>query len=253
MSFQKEKPLVISHHKGWVKISHWIVTLSFLFLLISGIEILMVNPRLYWGDVGNELTPPFLEFSFSPNYQKATWENKVPISYSANAPISATRNFDDMFNQNSWGRSLHFLAAWFLVGAGLIYLMLGILSGHFRHHIWPRRKELFSNKFWQDVKNHLRMQIPAATSGPKYGVLQKLAYLSVIFIMMPIMVMTGLTMSPAITAAYPFLLDLFGGYQSARTIHFFISVALELFLFVHLVMIIKSGFLQQIRYMTYGK
>ncbi len=241
-------------HRSWVKACHWIVSLSFLVLVFSGFEILMVHPRLYWGEVGNELTHAILEFPISRNYQRDSWEKSVPFFETKGSPVSAARTFDEeMFNENSWGRSLHFFAAWFLVAAGLVYLLIGIVSGHFIHHIWPKRKELFSHLFWQDLMDHLRMRIPPASGGPQYGLLQKLAYMVVLFVALPLIVITGLSMSPAITAAYPFLLKIFGGFQSTRTIHFFTSVALELFLFVHLMMIIKSGFKQQIRYMTYGK
>lgn len=97
------------------------------------------------------------------------------------------------------------------------------------------------------------MRIPAATGGPGYGLLQKCAYAAVVFLALPLMVVTGLTMAPAITATFPFLLDLFGGYQSARTIHFFSFVALILFLFVHVLMVVKSGFRRQMRGMTVGQ
>ena len=102
------------------------------------------------------------------------------------------------------------------------------------------------------MKEHARLRIRAATGGPQYGLLQKCAYCSVVFLALPLIVITGLTMSPAITAAYPFLLRLFGGYQSARTIHFFAFVALVLFLFGHVGMVILSGFKRQMRGMTFG-
>ena len=146
-----------------------------------------------------------------------------------------------------------FLAAWLLVTTGMLYFLMGIVSGHFKNNIRPKIKELSLRVIWQDMFNHLRMQIPLATGGPQYGILQKLSYTIIIFIVFPLAIITGLTMSPAITATYPFLLDVFGGYQSARTIHFFTSVTLELFLSVHLLMIILSGLRQQIRYMTIGK
>jgi thiosulfate reductase cytochrome b subunit len=100
---------------------------------------------------------------------------------------------------------------------------------------------------------HLRMQIPPAAYGPQYGLLQKCAYLVVIFFLLPLIALTGLAMSPAITAAFPFLLKLFYGFQSARTIHFFAAIALELFLVIHILMVILSGFKRQIRAMTFGK
>lgn len=241
-----------SQHKRWVKISHWVIALSLFLLLITGFEMTMVHPRFYWGEVGNDLTPALFELPISRNYEHGGWEESVPFFEEAGSPVSASRTFD-IFNQNGWGRSLHFLGGWFLVMTGLVYLFFGIFTGHFRRNLFPLKKELSLNLIMKDVISHLRMQIPAATNGPDYGLLQKSTYLVVIFFLMPLMVMTGLTMSPAITAAYPFLLKIFFGAQSARTIHFIASAALVLFLIAHLVMVIKSGFKKQIRGMTIGK
>ena len=117
----------------------------------------------------------------------------------------------------------------------------GVITGHFRRHIVPRLSELVPKIFWQDVREHLRLRIRAATGGPHYGVIQKSAYFAVVFVAFPLVVTTGLAMSPAITAGYPILLRIFGGYQSARTIHFFAFVALMLFLLVHVLMIVRWG------------
>ena len=243
-----------NQHKRWLKASHWIVTLAFLLLFFSGIEILMVHPRLYWGEVGNELTPALLELPISRNHHREEWEEKVPFYSTKDSPVSAGRKFDElMFNQNGWGRSLHFLAAWLLVLTGVIYLLMGVFSGHFRYYIWPKLQELTLHHFWIDLKDHFQMKIAPASGGPYYGLLQKLAYSTIIFIALPLAVVTGFTMSPAITAAYPVLLKIFGGFQSSRTIHFFTSIALESFLLIHLMMIVMSGFKKQIQYMTLGK
>ncbi len=221
-------------------------------LAFSGFEILMVHPRLYWGKAGNDLTPALLELPISRNYKHGGYDKPVPLTESASGPVSANRTYD-IFNENGWGRSLHFLAAWFLVLPGLLYLLLGLLSGHFRSHIWPRVRELAPRPVWRELVAHLRLRIPAASGGPRYGLLQKCAYSLVIFVAAPLMVATGLTMSPAVTAAFPFLLDFFGGIQSARTIHFFTSAVLLLFVIVHVVMVVRSGFRRQIRAMTLGR
>lgn len=239
-------------HKRWVKGSHWIITLSFFVLVFTGVEMIMVHPRFYWGEAGNDLTPALFELPIGPNYKHDGWEKSVPFSDAANAPVSALRTFE-IFNQNGWGRSLHFLAAWFLLIPGLIYLIVGIVTGYFRKHLWPRANEFSLLLFWNDIINHIRMKIPAATNGPHYGLLQKCSYIMVIFFLMPVIAMTGMAMSPRISAAYPFLLKVFFGAQSARTIHLFASVALVLFLVVHVVMVIRSGFKQQMRAMTIGK
>jgi thiosulfate reductase cytochrome b subunit len=242
----------VGRHSLWVRISHWIVTASVLVLAFSGIEILMVHPRLYWGHAGNDLTPALLELPISRNYKHGGWEKPVRFFADASGPVSASRTYD-IFNQNGWGRSLHFLAAWCLVLPGAVYLLAGIFGGHFRSHIWPRAGELMPRLLWREAMDHLRLHVRPATGGPDYGLLQKCAYSFVLFLAAPLMVMTGLAMSPAVTAAFPFLLWIFGGFQSARTIHFFTFAALLLFLVVHVVMVIKSGLRRQIRAMTVGE
>ena len=226
--------------------------MSVLTLAFTGFEILMVHPRLYWGNAGNDLTPALFELPISRNYKHGGWDKPTPISQDAAGPVSANRTYD-IFNQNGWGRSLHFLAAWFLVLPGVVYLLAGMVGGHFRRHIWPRLRELSPHLVWRDMVAHLRWRIPPARGGPQYGLLQKCAYSFVIFVAAPLMVVTGLTMSPAVTSAAPILLRLFGGFQSARTIHFFTSAVLVLFLIVHVVMVVKSGFRRQIRAMTVGE
>src|SRR5688572_7662129 len=228
-------------HKGWVKLSHWIVTLSFLALLISGFVILMCHPRLYWGEVGNDLTPALIELPVSRNHQHGGWNKGEPFFKAAGSPISASRTYE-IYNQNGWGRSLHFLAAWILTLTGLTYVCAAILGGHVRKHLWPAAHEFTRQLVWRDLVSHMRMNTILAGKGPQYGVLQKMTYLLVIFFLLPLTIMTGLAMSPAITAAYPFLTKMFFGAQSARTIHFFASVALVLFLVVHIIMVIRSGF-----------
>lgn len=249
---EREQTRAVQPHARWVRISHWILAASLLTLAFSGFVILMAHPRLYWGEVGNDLTPALLELPISRNYQHGGWDQAAPFFPGAAGPITASRTYE-IFNQNGWGRSLHFLAAWWLVLPGVVYLVTGMFGGHFRAHIWPRANELAPGTVWREVMDHVRLQIPPAAGGPRYGPLQKASYSLVVFVAAPLMGLTGLAMSPAVTAAFPFLLGLFGGYQSARTIHFFTFAALVLFVFVHVVMVVKSGFRRQIRAMTVGE
>jgi thiosulfate reductase cytochrome b subunit len=129
----------------------------------------------------------------------------------------------------------------------------GIFSGHFRRDLLPRSGELTVRRWREDLAAHLRLRTPPARGGPPYGLLQKCTYSAVVFLGLPLMVLTGWAMSPAMNAAYPFLSGIFGGTQSARTIHFCVFVALILFLLIHLVMVSLSGFRRQMRAMTMGK
>lgn len=239
-------------HARWVRISHWVITLSVAVLAFTGVEILMVHPRLYWGEVGNDLTPPLLELPISRNHQHGGWSTPAPFFAGDASPVSASRTYD-IFNQNGWGRSLHFLAGWFLVVTGAIYLMAGVAVGHFGRHLLPQASQRSWAQFSREVRDHLQMRIPPATGGPDYGLLQRLSYALVVFVTLPLTVLTGVTMSPAITAALPSLLTVFGGHQSARTIHFAAFVATLVFLVVHVVMVVKSGFRRQMRAMTMGR
>ena len=242
---------IMQGHARWVRISHAIATVSLLTLACSGFVILMAHPRLYWGDVGNDLTPALLELPISRNYRHAGYDTPRPFFERTGGPVSASRTYD-IFNQNGWGRSLHFLAAWCLVVPGALYLLGGLVGGHFRSHLWPGAREMEPRVLWHHVVEHARFRIPPASGGPRYNVLQKIAYSSVVFVAAPAMVLTGLAMSPAIAAAFQWLPRMFGGHQSARTIHFAAFVALVLFVIVHLVMVAASGFRRQMRAMTLG-
>src|SRR5262249_12986164 len=150
-------------------------------------------------------------------------------------------------------RSLHFLAAWIFVVVGASYAAIGIGGGHIVRDLLPRIRELAPSAIWLDLKSHMRLRRESAHAGPPYNLLQRLTYTIVLIIILPLMIATGLTMSPAITTRQHWLLDFFGGYQSARTVHFFGFAALLLFLIVHVVMVIATGFRQQLRAMTLGK
>jgi thiosulfate reductase cytochrome b subunit len=238
-------------HARWVRATHWIGASSVLVLALSGFVILMAHPRLYWGTVGNELTPALIELPISRNYRHGGWTTPTPIADGPGAPVSASRTYD-IFNMNGWGRSLHFLAAWGMVLTGATYLLGGLVSGHFRRDIIPRHGELTRQHVARELADHLRLRIRAATGGPQYGLLQKCAYLTVVFVLLPLTVLTGLTMSPAVTAGFPFLLTMFGGVQSARTLHFGLWCLLMLFVAAHVLMVVLSGFRRQLRAMTIG-
>jgi hypothetical protein len=167
-------------HKRWVKLSHWIITISFFLLAFSGFVILMCHPRLYWGEVGNDLTPALFELPVSRNYQHGGWEKTTAFFETKNSPVSSSRTYD-IWNENGWGRSLHFLSAWFLIVTGVGYLLWGALTGHFRRNLFPRSKEITFTSFGTDIKNHLRFIVKPASGGPTYGLLQKSSYLVVVF------------------------------------------------------------------------
>lgn len=208
-------------HSRVVRITHWVTSAAFVALVVSGYVITMTHPRLYWGDVGNELTPAWL---ILPIPQK--------------------------FGDSGWGRSLHFLGAWVLVLTGLVYAAWGALSHHFARDLVPRRQEFRPSHLRQELSKQRRWRV---LRGAEYGLTQKISYLIVVLLLVPLSILTGLTLSPAVTAAYPWLFSMFGGFQSARTIHFLDSLALVLFVIVHVIMVVRSGFAHQMRSMIFGE
>ena len=245
----KTRPL---NHRLLVRLTHWLIALSVSILILSGVTILMAHPRLYWGTAGNDLMPPLIELPLGPNYHAIPWSPHASFFGTVGGPETADR-LREPWNQNGWARSLHFLTAWVFLFGLLAYLAIGVVTGHARRDLLPRRDELGRGNLWQDVRAHLRLPMPATSPGPPYAILQKLAYALVVFAALPLMVLTGLTMSPAIAAECPVLLDMFGGPQSARTIHFFTFAFLAIFLLVHLIMILLTGPVRQVRAMILGR
>jgi thiosulfate reductase cytochrome b subunit len=214
-------------HSLAVRVTHWLSALAFFALLLTGVEIVISHPRFYWGDTGNSATPPLFQIPIPAS--RAT----VPTGYSYVLP-----------DQNGWSRALHFQAAWLLVLTGFFYLLSGRLA-----RLLPSGAELSAPALRHTLLAHLRLRPPDSL---EYNVLQKIAYLKVVFLLVPLMIWTGLAMSPAFTAAFPFTVELLGGHQSARTIHFFAALALVLFLLAHLFMVWRAGFLSRTRAMITG-
>lgn len=222
-------------HAGLVRVTHWLTALAFVALLVSGVEVLLSHPRFYWGETGNvEETPLF-------TIPVPSSRDTVPTGYDYVLP-----------DQNGWSRYLHFQSAWLLGFTGLAYLAGGLHSGHFRRDLVPASAELRWSAVRQSIAEHLRFSRAALGDPWSYNPLQRVAYLLVIFVLVPLVIWTGLAMSPGFTAIWPATVTLLGGKQSARTLHFFVSIALTLFLLAHLAMLVLAGFTVRVRAMITG-
>ena len=156
-------------------------------------------------------------------------------------------------DQNGWSRYLHFQSAWVAVLTGLLYVVFGLFKGHFRRNLLPARADLSAQGLSTVIAQHLRFRPASEEEAWSYNMLQRLTYLVVIFVLFPLVIWTGLAMSPAIGSAFPGTVTVLGGQQSARTIHFFVSLFLVLFLFVHVVMVCLAGFRNRVRAMITGR
>jgi thiosulfate reductase cytochrome b subunit len=151
------------------------------------------------------------------------------------------------------GRRWHFFFAWAFVANLLVYLVAAIAGGHFWRDLLPARHELRPRSLLKDIADHLRLKLPRGEAARHYNPLQKLSYLGVIGVLLPLMILTGLTMSPGMDAIFPWLVDLFGGRQSARTVHFIAASLIVLFVFVHVAMVLLAGPLNELRSMITGR
>jgi len=218
-----------------VRVTHWITAISFVALLVTGLEILISHPRFYWGEVGNSQTTPLFKIPIPSS------RSTVPTGYGYVLP-----------DQNGWSRYLHFEAAWALVLTGLVYVISGFWTCHFRNNLFPAAADRTWRAFRSVIAEHLRLAQPEEADSRSYNVLQRVTYLLVIFVLVPLVIWTGLAMSPRFNAAVPWIVNSLGGRQSARTLHFFISIALVLFLVVHITMVVLTGFGNRMRGMITG-
>jgi thiosulfate reductase cytochrome b subunit len=150
-------------------------------------------------------------------------------------------------------RSWHFFFAWVLVINSAIFMTISFLKRHVQRDLWPKRGELSFKHLLHEIWDHARLKFPRGEAARNYNLLQKLTYLLVIFGLGPLLLATGLTMSPAFDAVAPWLLELFGGRQSARTIHFTCAMLIILFIFIHLLMVLLAGPFNEIRSMITGR
>lgn len=223
-------------HTALVRITHWITVIAFLTLLVTGAEIVISHPRFYRGETGNSGTTPLFKIPIPAS------RDTVPTGYNYVWP-----------DQNGWSRYLHFEAAWVLVITGVIYFTAGLLTRHFLKNLFPAPAERKWAAFREVFARYLRRAPPDCAESHAYNVVQRTAYLVVIFMLFPLVIWTGLALSPAFDSAVPAAVNLLGGRQSARTLHFFVSGFLLFFLIVHVTMIALAGFWSRMRAMVTGR
>lgn len=257
----------IYRHRLMTRITHWVNLIAFLILLPSGLQVFNAHPRLYWGQYGANFDKAFIEIrAYRDGRGGLEGVTRIgPLRIVTTGVLGAStvngqqkpRAFPAWATLPSYqdlatGRRWHFFAAWLLVLNGAAYLAHGAVSGHFRRDLLPRREELRQRHILKDLGDHLRLKKPRGDAATRYNTLQKFAYLTVVFALLPLMVLTGLTMSPGFNAIAPWLLDIFGGRQSARTLHFLTAGLVVLFAVVHVAEVLLSGVWNEVRSMITG-
>jgi len=258
---------LLPRHSALVRLTHWINVFCFSLLLMTGAQIFNAHPRLYWGEYGADNDHAWLSIDSLQNGSSVrgvlhlgslTLETTGLLGASKDEGTLAARGFPSWLTIPSYqdlaaGRRWHFFFAWLFAINGAVYLVAGLVSRHFRRHLLPTTSELAPKHLAHEVVTHAKLQFPKGEAARRYNVLQKLSYMGVAFVLLPLMVLTGLTMSPGMDSAFHVLLDIFGGRPSARSLHFICASLLVAFVVVHIVMVLVSGVWNNLRSMITGK
>lgn len=219
------------HRHGLVtRIWHWVNAVAIFVLIGSGLGISNAHPRLYWGRYGANFDHAWATLPRFPDWLT------IPAGYNL-----------------AMSRRWHLFFALVLAFALLAYMVASLVNRHFQRDLRVRRGELSRAHLWADLKAHLQFRFHAPESPRDYNIFQKLSYVLVIFVALPLVIGTGLALSPGMNAAWPWLLDLFGGRQSARSLHFIAMAVLAGFTLVHLVLVILAGAWNEVRSMITGR
>ncbi len=220
----------IHRHALATRLWHWVNAVAVVVLIGSGLMILNAHPRLYWGRYGANFDHAWITFDRFPGWVT------IPQTYN----LALARNWHLSFA--------------LVLGFGLLaYMIASLVNRHFQRDLTLRRPELSRRHLIADIRAHLAFRFHDPEAPGDYNVLQKLSYVLVIFGLLPLVIATGIAMSPGLNAAFPWVLDLLGGRQSARSIHFLAASGITLFVIVHLVLVILAGPFNEVRSMITGR
>jgi thiosulfate reductase cytochrome b subunit len=230
---------------------------------MSGAMIFNAHPRLYWGQYGANFDPAWLEIGadarggylklgdrrFDTDGVLGRWEAKDRSPRMGAFPDWAT--IPSSYNL-AHARRWHFTFALVLAFGLLFFLAASLFNHHIRKDLVVKRGEIVPRSLWHDVIEHLKLRFHDPDNPAAFNTLQKLSYIAIIFVLIPMMIFTGLTLSPGMDAAWPWMLDVFGGRQSARSIHFIAATLILLFILVHLVLVLLDRPFNGVRSMITG-
>jgi thiosulfate reductase cytochrome b subunit len=250
-----------------VRIMHWINVFAFFALLMSGLQIFNAHPTLNWGKSSYNGRPPLLDIGAASDGSGNTigTTNVLGHTFETTGLLGVSRGEDGELEARafpawatlpgprwlSMARSWHFFAAWIFVVNGIVYFAYGFASRHFRRDIVPNETDRGS--IGRSLMDHLRFRHPRGEAAKHYNVLQKITYVVVIFVLLPAIVLMGWAMSPYLNSLFPGWVDIVGGRQSARTLHFLIAFLLVAFVGVHVFEVIVTGLWNNLRSMITGR
>lgn len=221
---------LVYRHRLPTRLWHWTNAVTIIVMLMSGLMISNAHPHLYWGEYGANLDHPW-------------WS---PPRFPGWATIPSTYNL-------ALARHWHLFFAWILAFGLLAHMIVSLVNRHIQRDLTLSRRELAPAHLWQDIKDHARLKFPTGQEALHYNVLQKMTYIAVVFGVIPLLILTGLCLSPGFNAVMHWPLDLFGGRSSARSIHFICAGLIAAFIVVHLTLVVLAGPYNEIRSMITGR
>jgi len=258
-----EPPQLVKRHRLSTRIWHWVNALTLIVMLMSGLMIFNAHPRLYWGHYGANADYAWLEISRDAEggFLKVNetrigttgllgqWtDSKGEVQGRAFPGWATIPSGYDLAGARRW----HLAFAWVLALGLLVFMIRALWNRHAQRDLAPTLSELKPRHLWHEIKDHARLRFPTGEAATRYNTLQKLSYFGVIFLLLPTIILSGLAMSPGMNASWPWLIDLFGGRQSARSVHFIVAFLLVGFTIVHLIMVVLAGPINEIRSMITG-
>jgi thiosulfate reductase cytochrome b subunit len=257
---------LIYRHTLLVRLAHWVNVLCVVLLLMSGLQIFNAHAMLHWGIKGDEADPSILSIYAEEQLDGPPigWVQIGSTKFNTTGWLGVFRDRDGFLSGRAFpwwitipsyqnlaeGRRWHFFFAWLFVVNGLAYVIYGFVARHFQRDLAPTRYDW--KHIGRSLLDHLKLKHPRGEAAKRYNVLQKLTYIAVIFILLPLMIAIGLAMSPGVDSAAPWLPEIFTGRQSARTIHFITATLIVLFILVHLIEVLLSGVFNELRSMITG-
>jgi len=255
---------LVKRHRLSTRLWHWLNALTIFTMIGSGLMIFNAHPRLYWGAYGANYETPWLEIS---NDGTHGFVKLGTVHIPTTGVLGISKKADGTVNGYafpSWAtlpasynlakaRRWHLFFAWLLVVPGLLYVLWSLANRHIQRDLTPTRAELAPKHILHDIVEHARLRFPTGAAALHHNILQKLSYIGVLFGLLPGIILSGLTLSPGMTAAWPWLLWLMGGRASARSVHFICMSLIVAFILVHLVMVVLTGPYNEVRSMITGK
>ncbi|WP_260927698.1 cytochrome b/b6 domain-containing protein [Novosphingobium sp. 9] len=258
---------LVRRHRLSTRLWHWINAVTLLVMLMSGLMIFNAHPMLYWGQYGANYDHPWLKISSARTGTHEFGYLQIgQVRVETTGTLGLWRDPQGQIQRHAFpgwttipsryslsiARIWHLAFAWVLAVGLLLYLLVSLANRHLQRDIHIRRSEWHPRHLAREIADHARLRFPQGAAALRYNALQKISYAGVLFGLLPLMILTGLAMSPGTDAWFPLAAEVFGGRQSARSVHFLCAFALVAFVIVHLAMVLLAGPINELRGMVTG-